>query len=382
MSYGNQDPEMKITSSIDKDSIDKEKRSTASKKLEDDEDDLDFSSKENDMPSTPQDSEYVSIQEYDETIPEGTEDVFKVPIDIATQIREDPPVNQMKSPLQKVEKGDPVIPSFAGYGLARQFSTKLHTSSPKPQNQKLASPSPKYTTPRRSTSSLKVKETNSAILLTEDELFPQIKKDPPSIPDNKVNLLSPQPTLASKQGKLSGVSPDSYTQGSSSNAMKGAREILKKNRQERLALMTKRRPVPHRAPSDNDLPTEEISGNNENKDPIKTKTLYSHARSRSVTPNKKRFQSETKSPVAPLKQTLSPSLHSHSHRSIPKTPPSASHKVSGNETGFGSPKSDVSGASSGWTEDPDSTDKDSRRALILKMAKNRMRSKKEIKSPS
>lgn len=183
------------------------------------------------------------------------------------------------------------------------------------------------------------------------------------------------------RGSKSAISPDSLTHERPSSAMKGARELLRKNRQERLALMSKRKGGMQKAPvhQSSSQKVKSPSFGNENKEPEKSPKRFSHIRSRSVTPSKKRPQVPT-SPLSPAKKNLRPV--SPPYDSIqPKTPPS-SQRNTNRSVFFNSPRSDVSGVSSCWTDEPDSADRDSRRALILKMAKNRMRSKKEMRSPS
>jgi hypothetical protein len=266
------------------------------------------------------------------------------------------------------------ISTYAGYGFARQFSSTPRAAKPS---------TPLYATPRRTIPPVQkqsAQETYDDPSVDDVPPSPKVQLDPPSYSpdsydDNINDFVSPQSTIASPQsrGSKSAISPDSFTQGTSSTAMRGARELLKKNRQERLALMSKRKVI--KTPV---LKSPRVSEfGNENKEPAKsTKKMYSHARSRSVTPNKSRFHG-TPSPIPSPKMTLSPASP-HYDSIPPKTPPSSQRKSFNKDLGY-SPKSDISGASSAWTEDIDSPNKDSRRALILKMAKNRMRSKKELK---
>lgn len=324
--------------------------------------------------STPQDSEYVSIQKFDHS---PTEEPLHRGIDEEALPEED----------------DADFKSFADYGFSRQLSsptksdTPSHPSSPyDTKAQKLTPPSHEYSTPQRLTLPHLEKEFIPGDQTSEDEPSPRIsprinKMDPPTSEDEKIDEALSSPQVSSPYGA-----------GSTSSAMRGARELLKKNRQERLAFMSKRRAVSQKTPKVRKSPKDDSnSASNENSDPMKrktdpskaktdpskTKTLYSHSRSRSVTPNKKRFYSESRNTLSPGKKALEPLSPSRSV--VPKTPPSSVRK-SPRQNVYGSPsaKSDVSGASSDWTaEDPDPGDKDSRRALILKMAKNRMRNKKK-----
>ena len=209
--------------------------------------------------------------------------------------------------------------------------------------------------------------------------------------------------------------------------MRGAQELLKKNRQQRLAIMAKRR-------SGKDLDSPSSTSNIENKAPIATsmstgtstttakaqKTIYSRSRNRSVTPNQLGgHHSHSQTPASKSGRSLSNGhSRSASGRSVlskdraPKSPvkmtmyksPSASSKVNSQEPNSNneglSPKvaspieqpeskmldeSDVksdansafSGSSSVWTEATEVSERDQRRALILKMAKNRMKSKRD-----
>ena len=299
-----------------------------------------------------------------------------------------PSSTRKPSKSDKVPEEPTRISSYAGYGFARQFSStpRSHGAS-----------SPKYSTPQRTTPVAHHRpdpvtyDDPSVDNMSDDEPSPQIQLlDPPTFSqshDNRSDVISPQSHVASphSRGSKSALSPDSsYTQGTSSAAMKGARELLKKNRHERLALMSKRRVAHQKAPVKSPRVVEDIDSGSENKEPVETsassRTLYSHARSRSVTPNKKRFQGLASPTDSPAKKALTPASPPYGPMP-PKTPPSSRRKNFNKDVGFGSPTSDVSGASSAWTSEPESGDKDSRRALILKMAKSRMKSKKELKSP-
>lgn len=360
------------------------------------------------MSSAPQESEYVSMQELDNNVSYHQEEIMeqikeeeKKPS--KSNYRDDPPSLPTTPKKMEPPEEHTRITNHAGYGFAKQFSSTPRSTISKSPKYNIV-PQSKPTSPKFSNIYPK-----PVPKVKNEEKSTQEQYDDPSIEDlvnyepastfsldednDKTDVMSPQSNIASPQsrGSKSGVSPESFSQGSTSSAMRGARELLKKNRQERLALMSKRRGIQQKIPTTTKSPNEDVEVvGNENKEPVKEKTFYSHARSRSVTPNKKRFQS-TSSPVAspvasPVKKALSPSKKALSPTSpsnapvIPKTPPPVSHrKTVVKNADFGSPKSDISGASSAWTEEPDG-DKDSRRALILKMAKNRMRTKKEMKS--
>lgn len=191
----------------------------------------------------------------------------------------------------------------------------------------------------------------------------------------------------------SAKSHNSYTK---SSAMRGAQELLKKNRQQRLAIMAKRR-----GNSSNTLDTS-LTGNgtpnNENNAPnLKAKTVYSRSRNRSVTPARrgvkspgvqKKALSPSNAPavavaVEPVDQSKS-QVKMSMYRSTSsgranfvaeKSNPTLPNFQNGIDDDVRSDAtSAISGTSSVWTDATDS--KDSRRALILKMAKNRMKKKK------
>ena len=345
-----------------------------------------------DVPSTPTspESEYVSMQELDPGL--------------SCDLQVDNAENELKDETRFAtleasgfgEKSKPEIFSHVGYGFAKQVSStprRLDPSSPK-----YATPSPRYSPSQKLIRKVSEKRNVDVFdnplvgSIHDSEASTKLQSAPHShsstgdrhdVGSIEVNVFTPQPRTGT---------PDSYTRGSSSTAMKGARELLKKNRKERLALMSKRKLV-HKSPSLKILEADNGSVGNENKEVVKPKKVYSNARSRSITPTTKRFQlssspasSPTKkvssSPASSPTKKVSSSPASSPTKKVfssaspppPKTPPHTYYY-----SGFTSPKSDVSG-SSAWTDDTE--DKNSRRALILKMAKNRMRSKKEINSQS
>lgn len=182
---------------------------------------------------------------------------------------------------------------------------------------------------------------------------------------------------------------------SRSSAMRGAQELLKKNRQQRLAIMAKRRSA-----------REDVANSNTKSE--NNGVVYSHSRNRSITPSQrnkspsKRSLSPTKKPNnppppspsgpkthSPLKMSLyrSPSASTRStRRSLPGSTsrtnvmgrsPSPSFGLLDDSDVKSEATSAVSAASSVWTDTTDLSEKDQRRALILKMAKNRMKSKKD-----
>lgn len=324
-----------------------------------------------DAPSTLlQESEYVSMQELYPRSPDVSHNMEveggdkKSPEMVS---HTDPPAMPQKDKPSEQPTG---ITNYAGYGFARQFSST-------PRRSKLSSP--KYANTQKVTPQIQRKsrqftydDTSVDNLAPDDETSHQSSVDPP------VFSISSFEDVASPQSRESKVSPDSsHTQGTSSTAMIGARKLLKKNRQERLALMAKRKQAQQKTPVLTSRKQETSVFGNENKEPDKTKILFSHARSRSVTPNKRRFRAGASSPASSLKISLSPASPP-SGVFPPKSPPS-SRKTQNKNSSFGSPKSDISACSSAWFDEPDA-DKDSRRALILKMAKNRMRSKKELRN--
>ncbi len=222
-------------------------------------------------------------------------------------------------------------------------------------------------------------------------------------PSPRLDLLSPisgvsslgnsPPMTPSSSVGTSFRSQNSYTK---STAMRGAQKLLKKNREQRLAIMAKRRnpnadalstgtSLNTTANSDN----ENDAPNSENKGP---KTIYSRSRGRAVTPIR-HMKSPPESPAV-IKKALTPS-NKKSPAPAPAPPPASKVKMSMykstskahmsvTEEGADDSKSDAtsgySGTSSIWTDSTDVTGRDSRRALILKMAKSRMKKKKEEES--
>jgi len=376
------------------------------------------------LSSAPQESEYVSMQELDNDTSYNEEITMK-------QIKEEEEENEELSEANNVDRSSSLpttpkrvgppskeptrITNYAGYGFAKQFSSTPRTSSlaspkysitpskPKsPRNTMSPSKplSPRYSLSIKQMSPAREKVKKVPVEEYDDpSLDGSVDDEPsPAYPksstfsfdeedDRKNNGASPQSHAASPQSRGSKSVESSYTQGSTSSAMRGARELLKKNRQERLALMSKRRGVQQKIPTITKAPKEKQVDEvgNENKEPAKEKTFYSHARSRSVTPNRKRFQSTSSPTASPAKKALSPATPPYGAPPPPKTPPSVSLQkaaVNNKDADFAvSPKSDISAASSSWTDEADG-DKDSRRALILKMARNRMRSKKETSRSS
>ncbi len=321
---------------------------------------------DDDLPSTPLESEYVSMQEINPASPDnsyGTE--------AESQNRDVEPTQQ------NYQKNEANIANHAGYVYARQFSSTVRKTIPS---------SPMYLTPRKSNYVEHLgkprNDINDEPIVTDvpdDESSPQstIESNTASMYDNKeadrTDLTSPMST-----GSKSTKSRDTlYSQGTSSFAMRGARELLKKNREERLAFMAKRKAVktpPVTTPNNDEQSNASDEFNDPEPEPQKeVKPLYSHRRSRSITPNKKRFQVTSSPSTSPVKKPQSPAPASVSFVT-PKSPPSTAPKSLDKSADFSSPMSDVSASSSAWTED----DKDARRALILKMAKHRMRSKKEV----
>ena len=348
-----------------------------------------------DMPSISQEPELVSMQKFDHVSseesplrsghsdpPEMQNDTYLDPSEKRNKLYIDPPeignsTTADSSGISKKNKtieGPTKISTYAGYGFARQFS-----STPR----RVSSSSPKYATPPKFSQQVQQK---SRQVIYDDPTLDNISDDDPSprIPVSTPTSFSSYEdkdaiTSPLSRGGKSAISPDSHTQERPSSAMKSARELLRKNRQERLALMSKRKSGMQKALAHQlrSRKAESPSFGNENKEPEKSPKRFSHVRSRSVTPNKKRSQVGT-APLSPSKKNLCPV--SPSYGSIPKTPPS-SQRSTNRSPFFNSPRSEVSGVSSCWTDEPDSAERDSRRALILRMAKNRMRSKKEMRSP-
>jgi hypothetical protein len=350
--------EMKKRSSLD----DVTFTSTLQSQRDDDDD-------EDDLPTTQHESEYISMQELNPASPDnsyGTE--------AESQNRD------VESTQQNYHTEEPTIANHAGYVYARQFSSTVRKTIPS---------SPMYLTPHKSKYTEHVGKPRNNICdepsvadVPDDEQSPQssVESNAASIDDNKeadrTNLTTPM-SIGSKSTTKS--RDTLYSQGTSSFAMRGARELLKKNREERLAVMAKRKAVktpPVKTPNDDQQFNASDEFNDPEPEPQKeVKPLYSHRRSRSITPNKKRFQAASSPSTSPVKKPQSPAPVSPSFVP-PKTPPSTAPKALNKSADFSSPMSDVSASSSGWAED----DKDARRALILKMAKHRMRSKKEVRA--
>lgn len=230
----------------------------------------------------------------------------------------------------------------------------------------------------------------------------------------------------------SGKPSNSYTK---SSAMRGAHELLKKNRQQRLAIMAKRKGgsgASQHNSSMTDSGGESMPADTENVEFQKPKLITSRSRGRSVTPLRrvksptklKSSENETnrtsKSPKSKskVKMTMYRSNSSSRERLISErssktlgtevsspekettsrptaTSPVSSPRnlsalkslaVSSKPRDENDVKSDatsaVSGSSSVWTDTTDPSLRDTRRALILKMAKNRMKTKKENASHS
>lgn len=315
---------------------------------------------DDDLPSTPLESEYISMQEINPASPDNS---------YGTEAESQ---NRDVEPTQQNYQNEPTIANHAGYVYARQFSSTVRKTIPS---------SPMYLTPRKSNYVEHLGKPRNDI--NDEPSVTDVPDDEPSpqstIDDNKeadrTNLTSPMST-----GSKSTKSRDTlYSQGTSSFAMRGARELLKKNREERLAFMAKRKAVktpPVKTPNNDEQSNASDEFDDPEPEPQKeVKPLYSHRRSRSITPNKKRFQVTSSPSTSPVKKLQSPAPTSPSFVP-PKTPPSTAPKSLDKSADFSSPLSDVSASSSGWAED----DKDARRALILKMAKHRMRSKKEVRA--
>jgi hypothetical protein len=209
---------------------------------------------------------------------------------------------------------------------------------------------------------------------------------------------------------------------SKSSAMRGAHELLKKNRQQRLAIMAKRKGTngtPQHDTSFGDSEHHPTSSEAENYEAYKPKVIMSRSRGRSVTPIRRKSPTKvmspekisTNTPKSPKNKvkmsmyrsnsssrerfvserssrTLDTEITSTEKETLSPTSPTTREDPSSNIPVL-SPKrrdendakseatSAVSGTSSVWTDTTDFASKDSRRALILKMAKNRMRTKKE-----
>jgi hypothetical protein len=258
-------------------------------------------------------------------------------------------------------------------------------------------------------------------------------------PSPRLDFVSPMsnssPSANYSSPKIPSSPANSYTK---SSAMRGAQELLKKNRQQRLAIMAKRRNTPLKT-GQNIQSLSDI----ENNEPGKTRVVSSHSRGRSVTPVRraksptKAARSPTKSPQRSKSKVKMTMYRSPSKRGVLSTSPSRrnvdddapasplspqapvyrspSKKRGGLPSSPSRKRVDVdapasplfpqaplsprsnsdsppapplsprapsevnslasSNTSSVWT---DTTEKDSRRALILKMAKSRMKSKRDM----
>ena len=268
---------------------------------------------------------------------------------------------------------------------------------------------------------------------------PSANYSSPKIPSSPANSYTKSSAMRGAQEipsspKIPSSPANSYTK---SSAMRGAQELLKKNRQQRLAIMAKRRNTPLKT-GQNIQSLSDI----ENNEPGKTRVVSSHSRGRSVTPVRraksptKAARSPTKSPQRSKSKVKMTMYRSPSKRGVLSTSPSRTNvdddapaltlspqaplysspskrgglstSPSKNRVNVNSPASPLfpqaplsprlnsesppapplsprapseansvasSNTSSVWT---DTTEKDSRRALILKMAKSRMKSKRDI----
>lgn len=223
-------------------------------------------------------------------------------------------------------------------------------------------------------------------------------------PSPKLDLVSPM-SVGSTFGPTSPASSTTKSQNSytKSSAMRGAQKLLKKNRQQRLAIMAKRRSVTSglQEPTVNnvgssgvgDTPDTSTPTNNsdaENDAPKQASTgtnvIYSRSRGRSVTPVR-RMGSESsvvvkKTPLTPPSKKKSPippspvRTPSKVRMSVYKSASARIAAIQDNDELDDTTSEALSGTSSVWTDATDGISKDSRRALILKMAKRRMKEKK------
>jgi len=202
------------------------------------------------------------------------------------------------------------------------------------------------------------------------------QEDSPNENETKLALLSPESTVTDG-------SADSRSTYSRSKVMTGAQQILKKNREQRLALMAKRRETQrHRTVKSPLEEDESLSGSVHVPPPPppppagpRTPSRRSRSRSRARAQNSSRSPNTVDSPPYSPASTRS----GRSHRIDSPPPPPLSPRSPG--TAYDSnyeTASNASMASSGWTEDSDPNDRNSRRALILQMAKNRMKSGSKV----
>lgn len=244
--------------------------------------------------------------------------------------------------------------------------------------------------------------------LTVDTLVDEVINVPAPPPRNDFVSPMSESSPSTKFTSPVPMTPDSpkpinsYTK---SSAMRGAQELLKKNRSQRLAIMAKRRNTPLR--NEKSSYSTNSSSDIENKEPtIKPRVVRSRSRGRSVTPVRIRSPERVKINLSSPKDISSPPRPKSKVKMTMYRSPSASKRLISDrpqaslspKSGLASPplsprsprspsvnndddvkseaNSAVSATSSVWTDATDLTQKDSRRALILKMAKNRMKSKK------
>jgi len=161
---------------------------------------------------------------------------------------------------------------------------------------------------------------------------------------------------------------------SKSSAMKGAQQLLKQNRQKRLELMAKRRATQEKLLASAAQLVESVETESSS-----SPTNQENDESRSVSMANSAFPSKVS------KRASSPYIREAPMNVLSSPPPAPS---SPNRESYSRRKDDdmtdctslASNPSSVWTDDASNVEKNSRRALILQMAKNRMKGKSDKSS--
>jgi len=277
----------------------------------------------------------------------------------------------------------------ASRGRERNVSTS-------PEKEQYGSFAPPQRQPRQASESPLKSRSPKARVVSRNHLDEMVTVPDPSPTMTHLDCVSPM--SAESASPLKGIgTPGSATSYTKSSAMRGAQELLKKNRQQRLAIMAKRRSST--ALTDDNS----TASDTENKSPYKpAKVIHSIARGRSVTPIRRSKSpvkalspnNANKSPKSKVKMTMYKSPSSPRNKIISERSTKTLNETS--ELATPSPPSPVmksppppmmngmddtrsesaSATSSVWTDTTDLTQRDSRRALILKMAKSRMKSKR------
>ena len=196
--------------------------------------------------------------------------------------------------------------------------------------------------------------------------------------ETRLALMSPESTVT----EGSAGSKSTYSR---SKVLTGAQQILKKNREQRLQLMAKRRETQRirtlKSPLEEDssivdVPPPPPPPPAGPRTPSRRSTSRSRARAAISPRSPATLESPPYSPASSTRSSRSRRLDSPPPAPIsPRSPGTAYDSHDNYDT-----TSNASMASSGWTEDSDLNDRNSRRALILQMAKNRMKSGSKLET--